>query len=143
MISSIQPNVSPNSASSAKFGGGYQQRSYAPSGTFSPQDFYVQSAPPEPKKSGFFNKLLKGTALVGAAILGGIAFKRYAPGTAAKVSSYIPELVKKPADYIANTGVSQKIGELGNSALTHSEGLYAKAKDFALNLIGKGVKPAI
>lgn len=115
------------------------------------QDILALSQSPQ-KKSGFLKKLLTGTAVVGGTILGGIAFKRYFPGAAAKVGSVIPDLVKKPFSAAAGTGIGQKAAQVGDAVLSRSESLLGKAsgavpqaqgflagvKGFFGKLIGKG-----
>lgn len=108
-------------------------------GSILPEQDVLQLSQPKPK-SGFFSKLLKGTALIGAAVLGGVAFKRYAPNAASQVASYIPELLKKPVNYTAQSGLGQKAGQAAESLLTHSEGWFGKAKGLALNLLGNAAK---
>lgn len=98
------------------------------------QDILALSQPPK-QKSGFFKKLLKGTALAGGLVLGGIALKRYFPSAAAQVSSYIPGLLKKPVNFAAGTGIGQKIGQYGEAALIQSEGLIGKLRGQAPNVV--------
>lgn len=91
-------------------------------------------------KSGLLSKVLKGSALIGATVLGGVAFKRYAPNAASQVASYIPDLLKKPVNYTTQSSIGQKAGQAAESLLAHSEGWFGKAKDLVLNLLGKAAK---
>jgi hypothetical protein len=102
------------------------------------QDLFALSQPK--KKSGFLSKLVKGTALVGAAVLGGLAFKRYAPNVAIQVAGYIPDIVKQPVNYAAQTGIGQRVGYYGESLLTHSEGWLGQLKNLASGWFRKGVQ---
>lgn len=95
------------------------------------------------KKSGFFGKLIKGVAFTGAAILGGLAFKRYAPNVASQVGDYIPGLLKRPANSVAQSAFGQRIGHYGESLLNYSESGLAQLKNLTWGWFGKGAKQGI
>ncbi|WP_373531154.1 hypothetical protein [Vampirovibrio sp.] len=103
------------------------------------QDLLALGEPPQ-KKSGFFKTLLKGTAVAGGVLLGGIALKRYFPNAAQTVLAYTPELIQKPFQSAAATRAGQTLGHYGQEIFVQAERLLGKAPNAlpeATGIVGK------
>lgn len=100
---------------------------------FPTADTYGGKPLPQPKKSGLFSKLLKGVGIGAAALLGGIAFKRYAPQAAQKVGSYVPNFIHSPLNKIADSGVGKFSASAGNQVFATAENLFGSLKHKIFN----------